>query len=131
MLHLFHSVVNVRRLAAMGQGDEPAIPPGVHDLREFRELRKDDPDSTVLDRLAEMGLLGKESDGFYSFQSALPPFLEKLFDHEFPAQDDTTKSNRLFSSFRGRSQSQTAPPSTLAARAYVRAISEFGLDLFE
>ena len=130
LLHLFHSVVDVRRLAAMGEGDESAIPPHVSDLREFRELRKEDPDSTVLDRMVALGLMAKESTGVYSIQSALPPFLEKLFDHEFSAEGDAGKGKRIFSSLRGRSQSQTAPPSTLAARAYVRAFSEFGLDLF-
>jgi len=61
LLHLFHGVVNVRRLAVMGQGEESASVPGVQDLREFRELQKDDPESTVLDRMAALGLLSKKA----------------------------------------------------------------------
>ena len=131
LLHLFHGVVNVRRLAVMGQGEESASVPGVQDLREFRELQKDDPESTVLDRMAALGLLSKESNGYYSIQSALPPFLKKLFDHQFSAEEDTRKEKRLFPSFRAHSQQEPDSPSTRATRAYVRALNEFGLELFE
>ena len=131
LLHLFHGVVNVQRLAAMGEGEESAAAPGIHNLREFRELKEDDPDSTVLDRMAALGLLAKEDNGFYSIQSALPPFLEKLFDRQFPAEDHTRTEKRLFASFKTRSQQATTSPSTKASRAYVRAVSDFGLALFE
>ena len=131
LLHLFHGVVNVQRLAAMGEGEESAAAPGIHDLREFRELKEDDPGSSVLDRMEALGLLASEGDGFYSIQSALPPFLEKLFDRQFPAEDDTRKEKRLFASFKALSQQATAPPATKATRAYVRAVSDFGLALFE
>ena len=129
LLHLFQGVVNVRRLAAMGTGEESATAPGVGDLCEFGELRKDDPESTVLDRVAALGLLAKEGDGIYSIQSALPPFLKKLFDQKFPVQDETGKGKGLFSSFRTRGQQGAAPPSTRATRAYIRAVNEFGLEL--
>ena len=131
LLHLFHGVVNVQRLAAMGEGEESAAAPGIHNLREFRELKEDDPDSTVLDRMAALGLLAKEDNGFYSIQSALPPFLEKLFDRQFPAEDHTRTEKRLFAAFKARSQQATTSPSTKATRAYVRAVSDFGLALFE
>ena len=131
LLHLFHGVVNVRRLVAMGEGGDSAAAPGIHGLREFHELKEDEPDSTVLDRMAALGLLAAEDNGFYSIQSALPPFLKKLFDREFPAEERTRKEKRFFASFKALSKEAPAPPSTKAARAYVRAVSDFGLALFE
>ena len=130
LLHLFHDVVNVQRLAAMGEGEESATALGIRNLREFRELKQDYPDS-ILDRMAALGLLAKGDNGYYSIQSALPPFLEKLFDRQFPAVDHTKKEKSFFAAFKARSQQATSPPSTKAARAYVRAVSDFGLVLFE
>lgn len=61
----------------------------------------------------------------------MPPFLKKLFDHQFSAEEDTRKEKRLFPSFRAHSQQEPDSPSTRATRAYVRALNEFGLELFE
>lgn len=78
LLHLFQGFVNVAVLLVMGDPELSWC------LPEVRGLTREEGIS-LLDRAAEVGLLGAHGGGYYSIHPALPWFFKSLFERSYDA----------------------------------------------
>jgi tetratricopeptide (TPR) repeat protein len=72
LLHLFQGFVNVTALCAMGYPEADYCVPELRGLTRQADIR-------LLDRAAEIGLLTRVGDGYYTIHPALPWFFQQRF----------------------------------------------------
>ena len=108
----------------MVKSEDSSYLPELTKLKEFQDL-KDDPEFSVLDRVASFGFLAKEGTDRYTIHEAFHWFLEKLFAEHYPDHSESENGRKLLSAF-GRSRPESPPKQSLAVRSFVEELSRLG-----
>ena len=124
LLHLFDRAVSVPCLAdTFGQEGSGHLPE-VAKLKEFQEL-KDDPEFSLLGRVAAFGFLAQEGTDRYTIHEAFRWFLEKRFAEHYPDRSEPESGRKLLSVF-GRSKPEEPSRQSLAVRSFIEELGRLG-----